>query len=473
MQVKAFELLKEKSYQALYDLSVGKVFSNRIEMAEYIGDYSRFDTDLKTCKLWLDEKEFDVDFIGTSSLDDNMWFSAEIERQISDAGVDEIINVRKLLTRVGLEKFCPAKIELSDKLTPDMLATIYTAFMPEKQAYYIGSSGDLSLFMRINSLPDELFSYISPAHFIPRVMEIISTTNVKNHKLMVESFLLNNGCTVKVKGNTVVGVFKETEITFVFDDKNHLLSTSGVLNDGGKKPVEDTEPVAQETQDVLEDTVLETQETPQENATPDTVEDVNAIEAELEDVKDEEVVDRPVVLSAEETEVDAPVVLPEEPTETPVVLPPQDEVRAMPEIADVDEEQDLPKENEEAVVPLVVPTDPNLEIADVDDTPDTIPAEEDTEGEDDEEFNRIVDLADAMLNCSEQTGLFDELGVEDEETIQKICTATAIRIINNGETPDVIIDSIIAACDRNGYTLSDKTARLFASCYIDSYLTEE
>ena len=546
MQSKAFKLLNEKSFQGLYDLSVGKVYSNKIEMMEYVGEAMSFDTDLKTCTLKLGEKGFEVDYIGTHSLEDNMWFTAELESQIPDAGVKEIITVRKLFSQIGLGEFYAEKLEVNENVTPEMLATIYTAFMPEQQVYYVGKSGSVSLFMRVKGLPSEVFAKISPVKFVPRVMEIISNCNVKNHKLMVESFLLNNGCVVKVKGNTVVGVFNETEITFVFDDQNRLVKTEGVLNDEGKKPE-----AVEEVPTVEEEKVEETA-TPVEETAPvvlPAVEDIEEPETTEEETpaEDEEVVapvvlpevedvEAPVVLppveesneeteEAEEaeTEEEAPVVLPpvedtemptieEEPvveapvvedTERPVVLPeiedveeetteesveePAPEVNTMPEIEDVSMPQPAVEEYEEEaveepIIPVVLPavedtTYPNevedTEYEEAEETPETITADEDDDDDNDEEYQRIMDLAEAMLNCSEQVGLFEELGVEDQETINKICTATGIRILNNGDSFETVRDSLIAACERNHVAISEKTATQFASCYIDCYHGEE
>lgn len=547
MQRKAFDLLKEKNFQELYDLSVGKVFSNNIELMEFVGPHGKFDTEFATCKLNLDEKEFAVDYIGTHSEADNMWFSAEIEKEIPDEGVNAIINIRKLLTQVGLEEICESKIETNEELTPDMIATIHTAFMSEKQAYYKAKLGDVSLFMRLNDLPEEVFAKISPVKFIPRVMEIINTTNVKNHKLMVESFLLNNGSIVKVKGNTVVGVFGETEIKFVFDDLNRLVSADGVLNDGGKKEetIEVVEaPIVAEVEipevPKMEETpiVEDMEETPVAEETPNTeiadeedaIDERPTVMPEVEDVEAENVVEEepivPVVLPAEDTEnlnldettdeedvsaimesleesleadieddeeftegimidetpeapkteeapvvediVEAPV-MPEveNVTETPSVeiedVAINERPTVLPEVEDVAVSEDVAIE--EPTIPVVLPAE------EVEETPETIEAEED-EG-DDEEYNKILNLADAMLNCGEQIGLFDELGIEDEEVINKICNLTAIRFMNNGEAPESLVEAIIIACERNGFTVSDKTARLFASCYVDSYLMGE
>lgn len=531
MQSSAFKLLKEKNFQELYDLSVGKVFSNRIEMQEYVGAHSKFDTDLTTCTLKLDEKEFAVDFIGTYSLADNMWFTAELEKQIPDQGVSEIITVRKLFSQIGLSEFYAEKLQIDGSVTADMLATIYTAFMPEQQVYYVGKAGDVSLYMRVKGLPSEVLAPIGSVKFVPRVMEIISTGSVKNHKLMVESFLLNNGCTVKVKGNKVVGVFNETEITFTFDEQNRLINTEGVLGDAGKKeeandmpieePAVEEAPVVlpevnEEAPVVLPETEEETEEEPiiptvlpvvedeevapaNENEEP-IEEEVNLPEVEttaedlqeatalmetMEDIdgtNDEEIetidVDEeaPVVLPETNEEVfETPVEATEEAIEErPVVLPEiedvETEVAEEPQTTAVPEIEDVAEVEEEPIIPTVLPAVEDEEVAPASETEE--PIEEESE-EDDEEYNKIVELADAMLNCSEQIGLFDELGVEDEETINKICTATAIRILNNGDTYEVVRDSLIAACERNGITVRENTANLFASCYIDSYHNAE
>ena len=103
MQRKAFELLNQENYQELYDLSVGKVFSNRIELLEYIGNHANIDSDLLQCKLNVGENQYDVDFIGTSSLSDNMWFSAELEKNIPDEYIKLLIECRKAMKNYGVK----------------------------------------------------------------------------------------------------------------------------------------------------------------------------------------------------------------------------------------------------------------------------------------------------------------------------------------------------------------------------------
>ena len=382
MQSKAFKLLNEKSFQGLYDLSVGKVYSNKIEMMEYVGEAMSFDTDLKTCTLKLGEKGFEVDYIGTHSLEDNMWFTAELESQIPDAGVKEIITVRKLFSQIGLGEFYAEKLEVNENVTPEMLATIYTAFMPEQQVYYVGKSGSVSLFMRVKGLPSEVFAKISPVKFVPRVMEIISNCNVKNHKLMVESFLLNNGCVVKVKGNTVVGVFNETEITFVFDDQNRLVKTEGILNDEGKKPE-----AVEEVPTVEEEKVEETA-TPVEETAP-------VVLPEVEDVEEPETAEEET--PAEDEEVVAPVVLPEvEDVEAPVVLPP------------VEESNEETEETEEPIIPTVLPP-----VEEVEPTEET---EETEEAETEEEVPVVLPpVEDTEMPTIEEEPVVEAPVVEDTE----------------------------------------------------------
>ena len=186
----------------------------------------------------------------------------------------------------------------------------------------------------------------------------------------------------------------------------------------------------------------------------------------------EEVFETPVEATEEAIE-ERPVVLPEiEDVETEVAEPTivETEVAEEPQTTVVPEIEDVAEVEEEPIIPTVLPAVEDEEVAPASETEESI--EEESE-EDDEEYNKIVELADAMLNCSEQIGLFDELGVEDEETINKICTATAIRILNNGDTYEVVRDSLIAACERNGITVRENTANLFASCYIDSYHNAE
>ena len=500
MQRKAFELLNQENYQELYDLCVGKVFSNRIELLEHLGEQVDVNSDLLLGKLDIAQKQYDVDYIGTSSKDDNMWFSAEVEEQLSDENVYEIMKVRKLLNQVGLGRFYKGKINLNENLTGDMLATIYTGFMTSEQAYYVIESNGTSLYMRIKNLPKEIFEKIGPAKFLPRVMEIINTTSVKNHKLMVESFALNNGCPIKVAKNKIAVVFEEGESEFVFDDQNRLININGGF--GGKEIepedetleveediIEDITPVdleeettendeesfeTEDAENIAEEPVyddIQSEEVATDYAKPEVLDEVNDVVEDINDVENnlvEEVVSEPVLetpLNIQDFPEDVEEVKAVE--EKPVV---EETININTDIPDVGEEIPESKEEEKNLFENTRIEEPIVEEEKT----------EEVEGTEIEEASAPVkqntktagEMAEAVLNCSEQSGLFESLGIEDEETIDSVCAEIAIRILQSDETINSVAECVNNACAKFGFEVDLNTATTFASCYYESYVLQ-
>lgn len=66
----------------MLSIYIGKVYSNQIELQSYLGQYQRWSVQINNGKLIIDEKEFDVDFLGTTSVSDGMWFNADLEKEI-------------------------------------------------------------------------------------------------------------------------------------------------------------------------------------------------------------------------------------------------------------------------------------------------------------------------------------------------------------------------------------------------------
>ena len=59
--------------------------------------------------LKLDDRSFDVEYIGTTSKADNLWYSSELERVIPDKYVDLMIRTRKLMQDLNLEELTKGK----------------------------------------------------------------------------------------------------------------------------------------------------------------------------------------------------------------------------------------------------------------------------------------------------------------------------------------------------------------------------
>lgn len=79
---------------------------------------------------------------------------------------------------------------------------------------------------------------------------------------------------------------------------------------------------------------------------------------------------------------------------------------------------------------------------------------------------------DAVLNCCEQIGAFEDLNIEDETIINKICEEIA-RLFNNSEKSEMSLkNSFIQGFSNNSFSVGNEKSDLFVDCYIDSYINQ-
>ena len=216
-------------FKNVFSICIGKTFLYQKRFIDYIGKYNNWNTNLEEEILKLDDRIFNVEYIGTTSVSDNFWYSSELERVIPDEYVDLKINTRKIMQDLNLGKFTEGKIELKDDINGYNLSMVYIAFAPENVAYFCGS-GDTSIYMFVKNLPEDIFKKMNSIEFSNCVMEIISEFNV-NHKLMIKALLNENEIKYSDNQNSIVAKFNDKSIvTIEFDNNNLLRNISGNLS---------------------------------------------------------------------------------------------------------------------------------------------------------------------------------------------------------------------------------------------------
>lgn len=103
---------------------------------KYIGNYSIWDTDVTDGYLKLDDKVYDVEYIGTTSDSDNYWYSADIEKIIPEKYVHTIVAVKDKMKKIGFDSLSKSEIELTEKNMGYKLSMIYLAMCEENVAYF-------------------------------------------------------------------------------------------------------------------------------------------------------------------------------------------------------------------------------------------------------------------------------------------------------------------------------------------------
>lgn len=217
------------NYKNIFSICIGKSYLFQSRFIDYIGKYSHWDTNIKEGILKLDERLFNVEYIGTTSTSDNYWYSSELESLIPDEYVNLMIKIRKTMQSLNLEQLTEGKIPLTNDINGYNLSMIYIAFAPENVAYFCGS-GDTSIYMFVKQLPENIFKKMNSVEFSSKVMEITSTFNV-NHKLMIKALLCENDIDYNDDNNNIVAKFNENSVlTIEFDNNRLLKKVSGNLS---------------------------------------------------------------------------------------------------------------------------------------------------------------------------------------------------------------------------------------------------
>jgi len=217
------------NFKNVFSICIGKTYLFQKRFIDYIGEYNHWDTNVEEGILKLDDKLFDVEYIGTTSKSDNLWYSSELERVIPDEYVNLMIKIRNNMQSVNLDSLTEEKIMLDGDINGYNLSMIYIAFSPENVAYFCGS-GDSSIYMFVKNLPEKIFEKINSYELSSCINDIISTFNV-NHKLMVKALLNENGIHYDDHQNNVIAKFNENSLlTINFDDNDLITNISSYLN---------------------------------------------------------------------------------------------------------------------------------------------------------------------------------------------------------------------------------------------------
>lgn len=240
---KVINLIDKTNFTELLSVCVGKVYSNQVELQSYLGQYQRWSVQADTGKLNIDEREFDVDFLGTTSVSDGMWINADLEELIPLEYLQDLNCVYDNIKKYGIQELLPKKIKLDNIYTDHSIAIVYTA-LAEKNTCYFKGSGDVSVFTIFKSLPESLFAPINSNKFLNRTLEIISKFDV-NAKLMIKAFAINNENQFEETEDTIIVKFENDEsLIFKFDDKNRLINAKGEIQ--GDKQQEKTQEMTED-----------------------------------------------------------------------------------------------------------------------------------------------------------------------------------------------------------------------------------
>ena len=215
-------------FRSVFSVCIGKSLLYQKRFIEYLGEYGHWDVSIKEGLLQLDDRKFNVEFIGTTADGDDYWYSAELESVIPDAYIDIMMNTRKTLEALNIPNITEGHILLDGDVNGFDLSMIYIAFAPQDVAYFCGS-GNASIYMFVKDLPADIFRKLEAREFPPLLMQILSEHDV-DHKLMVEALLSENDIAYEVADGKIVANFGGNSVLNVeFNADGFVSGISGNL----------------------------------------------------------------------------------------------------------------------------------------------------------------------------------------------------------------------------------------------------
>jgi hypothetical protein len=214
--------LENATAQEIYAISLGKVYLHQVRFKDYLGGYQKWNTDVNIGKLDLDDKQFDVEYIGTTAPEmDNNWCSSEIEKVIPDEYVNLMIKTRKVLEKLNIKDYMGTKIPMNENISDSEIMTVITAFCPQNVVYFSGVAEDNSkIVMLVKNLPEEIFKSADSNELNARFLELLEY-EVISQRLMLKALLSENGISFIENENEIIAKFSEESVfTYKFNENN-------------------------------------------------------------------------------------------------------------------------------------------------------------------------------------------------------------------------------------------------------------
>lgn len=222
------ELINDKNnFKEVFSVCIGISYLYQERFIKYIGKYSRWDTDVTEGYLNLDDKTYDVEYIGTTADGDNYWYSADVEKVIPEKYVQTIVAVKDKMKKLGFDNLSKSKIELTEKNMGYKLSMIYLAMCEENVAYFCGS-GQPFIYMFVKNIPDTIFESMKSSEISGIILEIISIFDV-DHRIMVKALLNESGCTYEEKADSMTVNLPNGSLFNIYFENDILATIEGNL----------------------------------------------------------------------------------------------------------------------------------------------------------------------------------------------------------------------------------------------------
>lgn len=215
----------KSNWSELFSACVGKATLLQKRAFKLLVEGSNWQVDFDSGKIYFDEREFDMQFIGSESFSSNTWLWGYENINGFDERLLGLANkAREFGEKFGLSAFSRPQFELDENLNGHTISMILCTAFDEQNYYRIEYEGGAA-YAAFRS--DVVFEEPVLANELLSVVNECLSTYDLDHKILVKGLLLS--CDMKFSESPNEIVANKNELSFKFDELNRLINISSKL----------------------------------------------------------------------------------------------------------------------------------------------------------------------------------------------------------------------------------------------------
>ncbi|MGF7441784.1 DUF6882 domain-containing protein [Campylobacter concisus] len=215
----------KSNWSKLFSACVGKATLLQKRAFKLLVEGSNWQVDFDSGKIYFDEREFDMQFIGSESFSSNTWFWGYENINGFDERLLELANkAREFGEKFGLSIFSTPQFELGENFNGHTISMVACTAFDEQNYYRIEYEGGAA-YVAFRS--DIVFEEPVLANELLSVVNDCLSTYELDHKILVKGLLLS--CDMKFSESPNEIVANKNELSFKFDELNRLINISSTL----------------------------------------------------------------------------------------------------------------------------------------------------------------------------------------------------------------------------------------------------
>ncbi|WP_459897896.1 DUF6882 domain-containing protein [Campylobacter concisus] len=215
----------KSNWSELFSACVGKATLLQKRAFKLLVEGGNWQVDFDSGKIYFDEREFDMQFIGSESFSSNTWLWGYENINGFDERLLELANkAREFGEKFGLSAFSTPQFELDENFNGHTISMILCTAFDEQNYYRIEYEGGAA-YVAFRS--DVVFEEpVLASEILSVVNECLSSYEL-DHKIFIKGLLLS--CDMKFSESPNEIVANKYELSFKFDELNRLINISSKL----------------------------------------------------------------------------------------------------------------------------------------------------------------------------------------------------------------------------------------------------